>query len=59
MYVGFYTTTVNVDIFACKHFRAFPKICNFARIYIRDFDIFAPMWHYTCYLHDVHIFADN
>ena len=47
---------MNVDIFACINFRAFPKIGNFALI--RDFDIFASMWHYTCYSHDVHIFAD-
>ena len=35
--------TVNVDIFACIHFRAFPKIGNFARIYFRVFDIIASM----------------
>ena len=35
--------TVNVDIFACIHFRTFPKIGNFARIYFRVFDIIAPM----------------
>ena len=46
------------DIFASINFRAFPKIANFARINIHDFDIFASMWHYTCYFHDVHIFAD-
>ena len=49
---------MNVDIFACLNFRAFPKIGNFAQINNRDFDIFASMWHYTCYFHDVHIFAD-
>ena len=35
--------TVNVDIFACINFRAFPKIGNFARIYFRVFDILASM----------------
>ena len=31
--VGFvYVCTVNVDFFACIHFRAFPKIVNFAQI---------------------------
>ena len=29
--------TVHVDIFECIHFRAFPKIGNFARIYFRVF----------------------
>ena len=51
-------TTVNVDIFACTHFRAFPKIDNFAQINIRVFDIFAIMLHYKSYFHDVHIYAD-
>ena len=31
---------MNVDIFACIYFRAFPKIGNFGWINIRDFDIF-------------------
>ena len=50
--------TVNVDMFACKNVHAFPKIGNFAQINICDFDIFASMWHYTCYFHDVHNFCE-
>ena len=49
---------MNVDIFACIHFRAFPKIGNFTQIDIPVFDIFASMWHYKSYFHDVHFFAD-
>ena len=51
-------TTVNVDIFSCIHFRVFPKIGNFAEIYIRVFDILASMLHYNSYFHDVHIYAE-
>ena len=50
--------TVNVDIFACIHFCVFPKIGNFAEIYIRVFNILASMLHYKSYFHDIHIFAD-
>ena len=49
---------MNVDIFVCIYFLAFPKIGNFARIIIRVFNMFASMWHYKSYFHDVHIFAD-
>ena len=50
--------TVNVDIFAHVNFRAVPKIGDFAQKNIHVFDIFASMWHYKSYFHDVHIFAD-
>ena len=36
-------STVTVDIFACIHFRTFPKMGNFTQIYIRIFDIVASM----------------
>ena len=38
--------------------RLFPKIGNFAEIYICIFVILASMLHYKSYFHDVHIFAD-
>ena len=47
--------TVTVDIFACIHFRAFPKIDNFAQTYICVFDIAASMWHNKSSFHDVYI----
>ena len=51
--------TVNVDSFACVNYRAFPKISNFARIYIRVFGIVASMGHSKYhFFHCVHIFAD-
>ena len=52
-----YTVKVNI-FFACIHFRAFSKNGNFAEINIRVFDIFASMWHYNIFFHDVHISAD-
>ena len=35
--------TVNVDIYACIHFREFNKIANFAGIYKQIFNIIASM----------------
>ena len=49
---------MNIDIFACVNFRVFPKIGNFAEIYIHVFDILTSMLHYNSYFHDVHIFTD-
>ena len=49
---------MNVDIFAHVNFRAVPKIGDFTQKNIHVFDIFASMWHYKSYFHDVHIFAD-
>ena len=51
--------TVNVDIFTSINFRAFPKIGNFAQIYIRVFNIVASMWYYARYFQDVHIFRGH
>ena len=42
-FILFYINTVNVDIFGCLNFRAFPIIGNFARIYFCVFDIIASM----------------
>ena len=41
--------TVNLDIFACMHFHAFPKIGNLAQIHFRVSDIATSMWHYKSY----------
>ena len=48
-------TTVSIDIFACVHFREFAKIGNFARIYIRVFDINVYIWHNNSYFHETGI----
>ena len=51
--------TVNVDIFMCMNFHEFAKIGNFARIYIRAFEIIVYIWHNKGCFHDIHIFADT
>ena len=52
-------STVNVDIFACIHFRAFLKIGNFSQIYFfAFFDIATSMWHYKSYFHAVYTYAN-
>ena len=53
-----WNATVNVDIFTCINLRAFPKIGNFARIYIRVFDNVASTGHSKSHFHSVHIFVD-
>ena len=50
---------MNAYIFAYIHFRAFPKIGNFAQIYFHVFDIATSMWHYKSYYHDVYIIFAN
>ena len=50
--------TVNVDIFACIHFREFIKLGNFACIKIRVLCIIASIGYYKSNFRGVHIFAD-
>ena len=50
--------TVNVDIFACIHFRGFMKMGNFACIKIRVLCIIGSLGYYKCNLRGVHIVAD-
>ena len=42
---GFWRNTVNVNIFACIHFREFDQNENFAWIYISVFDIIVSILH--------------
>ena len=50
--------TVNVDIFACIHFRGFMKMGHFACIKIRVFSIIISLGYYKTNFRGVHIFAD-
>ena len=50
--------TVNVDIFACIHFRGFMKLGNFACIKIRVLCMIASIGYYKSNFRGEHIFAD-
>ena len=50
--------TVNVDIFACIHFRGFMKLGNFACIKIRVLCIIGSQGYYKSNFRGVHIFGD-
>ena len=54
----FPSNTVNVNIFACIHFREIMKLGNFACIKIRVSSITGSLWYYTNNFRGVHIFAD-
>ena len=49
---------MNVDIFACIHFRGFMKIGSFACIKIRVLCIIGSLGLYKSNFRGVHIFAD-
>ena len=50
--------TVNVNIFACLHFRGIMKMGNFACIKIRDLIITGSLGYQTSKFPGGHIFAD-
>ena len=50
--------TVNLDIFACIHFRGIMKMGNFACIKIRGFSTNDSLGYNDSHFHSVHIFAD-
>ena len=49
---------MNVDVFACIHFRGFMKMGNFACIKIRVLGIIDSLGYYKSNFRGVHVFAD-